>query len=116
VEAGVPRNALTQRHPDLKNEFYKRVEERGATSDAEIRLRATIARLKQTISSKNKELSQFRADVPALVRAVHQLTLENQQLRGMPANPDASVIPFPAVNQPVLTTDGRPSRRRPQHA
>jgi hypothetical protein len=28
-EADVPRNALTQRHTDLKNEFYQRVKERG---------------------------------------------------------------------------------------
>jgi hypothetical protein len=27
-EAGVPRNALTQRHTDLRNEFYQRVQER----------------------------------------------------------------------------------------
>jgi hypothetical protein len=30
-EADVPRNALTQRHPDLRNEFYRRVKERGNT-------------------------------------------------------------------------------------
>jgi molybdopterin converting factor small subunit len=96
LEAGVPRNALTQRHPDLKNEFYGCVRERCGTSEDEIRLRATIARLRQTIASKNKELSQLRADVPALVRAVHQLTLENQQLRDMRASPGGRVVPFPA--------------------
>ncbi|WP_063745223.1 hypothetical protein [Streptomyces sp. PRh5] len=31
VEAGVPRNALTQRHTDLKNEFYDKVRARGGT-------------------------------------------------------------------------------------
>ncbi|MFI8991579.1 hypothetical protein ACIG63_42570 [Streptomyces antimycoticus] len=80
-EAQVPRNALTQRHLDLKNEFYERVKERGATPDAEARLRATIVQLKQTIASKNRELDQLRADVPALVRVINQLTLENQELR-----------------------------------
>ncbi|MER5783979.1 hypothetical protein ABT104_20025 [Streptomyces mobaraensis] len=80
-EAQVPRNALTQRHLDLKNEFYERVKVRGATPDAETRLRATIVKLKQTIANKNEELDQLRADVPALVRVVNQLTLENQQLR-----------------------------------
>ncbi|MGD9482907.1 hypothetical protein WDH52_06530 [Streptomyces sp. TRM70308] len=29
AEAGVPRNALTQRHLDLKNEFYEQVHARG---------------------------------------------------------------------------------------
>ena len=83
IEADVPRNALTQRHTDLKNEFYQRIKERGAANDDEARLRATIARLRQTIAGKNKELAQLRADVPALVRVVNQLTLENQQLRDM---------------------------------
>jgi putative transposase len=45
------------------------------------RLRATIAKLRQTIASKNRELARLRADVPALVRAVSQLTLELQETR-----------------------------------
>ncbi|WP_405785887.1 hypothetical protein [Streptomyces sp. NBC_01367] len=94
-EAEVPRNALTQCHLDLKNEFYERVKERGATPDAEARLRATIVKLKQTIANKNEELDQLRADVPALVRAVNQLTLENQRLRERLDQPAANVIPLP---------------------
>ena len=94
VEAGVPRNALTQRHTDLKNEFYQRIKERGTDNEDEARLRATIARLKQTIAAKNKELAQLRTDVPALIRAVNQLTLENQQLRDAHAG-NGSVVPFP---------------------
>ena len=81
IEAGVPRNALTQRHTDLKNEFYQRVKERGAGNEDEARLRATISRLRQTIANKNRELAQLRADVPALVRAVNTLTLELQETR-----------------------------------
>jgi hypothetical protein len=95
LEAGVPRNALTQRHTDLKNEFYQRIRERGADNGDEARLRATVARLRKTIAGKNKELARLRADVPALVRVVHQLTLENQQLRDMRASPGGGVIPFP---------------------
>jgi seryl-tRNA synthetase len=94
IEAGVPRNALTQRHTDLKNEFYQRIRERGADNEDEARLRATIARLRKTIEGKNRELAQLRADVPALVRAVHQLTLENQQLRDAGVG-NGSVVPFP---------------------
>ena len=94
IEADVPRNALTQRHTDLKDEFYQRIRERGADNGDEARLRATIAKLRQTIANKNKELAQLRADVPALVRAVNQLTLENQQLRDMRAAGD-TVVPFP---------------------
>lgn len=81
TEAGVPRNALTQRHTDLKDEFYQRIRDRGADNGDEARLRATIAKLRQTIDGKNRELAQLRADVPALVRAVNQLTLELQQAR-----------------------------------
>jgi len=102
IEACVPRNALTQRHTDLKDEFYQRVKARGADNEDEARLRATIARLRQTIANKNEELAQLRADVPALVRAVNQLTMENQQLRDMHASTSGSVIPFP----------GRPARPR----
>lgn len=81
IEAGVPRNALTQRHTDLKDEFYQRIRERGADNGDEARLRATIVKLRQTIANKNKELAQLRADVLALVRAVNTLTLELQEAR-----------------------------------
>ncbi|MFD7537613.1 hypothetical protein [Streptomyces sp. NPDC059819] len=93
-EAGVPRNALTQRHLDLKNEFYERVKERGATPDVEVRLRQKIVKLKETISNKNKELDRLRADVPALVRVVNQLTLENQELREALASSHPNVVPI----------------------
>ena len=94
-EAEVPRNALTQRHTDLKAEFYAGVAERGAPSEVETRLRATIATLQKTITSKNTELAQLRTDVPALVRAVHQLTLENQQLRDALSESGSNVVAFP---------------------
>jgi uncharacterized coiled-coil DUF342 family protein len=93
LEADVLRNALTQRHTDLKNEFYQRIKERGATQDVEARLHATVVKLKETITNKNKELKQLRADIPALVRTINQLTLENQQLREQVAHPDPNIIP-----------------------
>ncbi|MEU6191988.1 hypothetical protein [Nocardia sp. NPDC047038] len=95
LEADVPRNALAQRHPDLRNEFYARAADRGATPEVEAQLRATIAKFKKTIANKNDELAQLRADVPALVTVVNQLTLENQQLRDTLAQPRATVVPFP---------------------
>lgn len=93
-EAEVPRNALTQRHTDLKAEFYARVAEHGAPSEVETRLRATIAALKKTIANKNTELAQLRTGVPTLVRTVNQLSLGNQELRQTLANPSAEVIPI----------------------
>lgn len=93
-EAGVPRNALTQRHLDLKNQFYEHVKQRGATPDVEIRLRATITTLKKTIASNNQELAQLRADVPALVRVISQLSAENLKLRAQLKMPAANVVPI----------------------
>jgi septal ring factor EnvC (AmiA/AmiB activator) len=103
IEADVPRNALTQRHTDLKDEYYRRIRERGTVNEDEARLRAAITKLKNTISAKNKELAQLREDVPALVRAVNQLTLENQQLRGTQAG-NGSILPFPS-RSPVRPRD-----------
>ena len=94
-EAGVPRNALTQRHTDLRNEFYKLVQDRGATPDVEVRLRKQIAKLKQTVTNKDKELTQLRSDVPALVRVINQLTAENAELREALETPPANVVPLP---------------------
>ncbi len=93
-EAGVSRNALTQRHTDLKNEFYTRVREHGGPSEVEERLRKTITRLRNTIANKNTELEQLRADVPALVRTINVLTLENQQLRQAREHNLPTVIPL----------------------
>ncbi|MEH0448437.1 MULTISPECIES: hypothetical protein [unclassified Streptomyces] len=47
IEASVPRNALTQRHLDLKNELYAKVKERGQPTDTETRLRKQVVRLKE---------------------------------------------------------------------
>ncbi|MFC5724164.1 hypothetical protein ACFP1Z_28755 [Streptomyces gamaensis] len=104
-EADVPRNALTQRHPDLKNEFYEYVRQRGATPDVEARLRETIGKLKTTIANKNKELNQLREDVPQLIRVINQLSLENQQLREALAQQDPNVIPLQG-RRPVHPVEG----------
>jgi len=93
-EADVPRNALTQRHTDLKNEFYQHVQERGGPSELETRLRKTIAKLKATIENKNRELNQLRIDVPGLARVINQLTLENHQLREQLTQSSEAIIPF----------------------
>lgn len=93
-EAGVPRNALTQRHTDLRDEFYQRVKQRGATPDVEVRLREQITKLVKTIANKDKELTRLRADVPALVRVINQITAENAELREALKKPSANVVPL----------------------
>ncbi|WP_199739504.1 hypothetical protein [Streptomyces sp. NRRL B-1677] len=97
LEAGVPRNALTQRHLDLKNEFYAKVKERGQPTDAETRLRKQVVKLKELRQKDKDELEQLRDDVGGLVRVVNQPTLENRQLREQLANPDpvVRVLPIP---------------------
>ncbi|MEU0412938.1 hypothetical protein ABZ307_34645 [Streptomyces griseorubiginosus] len=94
-EAGVPRNVLTQRHPDLKNDFYAQVRVRGQTPDSEIRLRTQIVKPKELRANDASELSQLRADVDHLFRAVNQLTVENRQLRGALSQPSSPVRALP---------------------
>jgi hypothetical protein len=95
VEAGVPRNALTQRHTDLKNEFYDKVRARGGTPDSERRLREQIRRLKELRAADAKELAQLKADVEALVGALHQATMENLHLRQQLADRHAVIRALP---------------------
>jgi AcrR family transcriptional regulator len=99
-EAGVPRNALTQRHPDLKNVFYAQVRARGQIPDSEIRLRKQIVKLKELRQQDATELVQLRTDVDHLVRAVNQLTVENRQLRGALSQPGAAVRALPSQPRP----------------
>ncbi|MFL4908237.1 hypothetical protein ACJ6WF_34810 [Streptomyces sp. MMS24-I2-30] len=72
VEARAPRNVLTQRHTDLKNEFYDKVRARGGTPDSEQRLRKQVRRLKELRAADVQEIAQLKADVEALVGALHQ--------------------------------------------
>ncbi|MDN3250820.1 MULTISPECIES: hypothetical protein [unclassified Streptomyces] len=100
AEADVPRNALTQRHLDLKNEFYAKVKERGQPTDVEVRLRRQIVKLKELRSDDKDELAQLRADREALVRVVNQLTLENRQIRQQLMAPSSVVRLLPSQPQP----------------
>lgn len=100
-EAGVPRNALTQRHLDLKNEFYEKVRARGQMPDSEKRLRQQILKLKELRENNKVEIAQLQADREALVRVVHQLTVENRQLRADLAAPDTRVRVLPTQPRPT---------------
>ncbi|AQW50742.1 hypothetical protein ACIQPP_19645 [Streptomyces violaceusniger] len=81
AEAEVPRNALTQRHLDLKNEFYEKVRARGETPDSEKRLRRQLVKAKELRAQALKEIARLKADNEALVGAMHQVVMENRQLR-----------------------------------
>jgi transposase-like protein len=99
-EAQVPRNALTQRHLDLKDEFYEKVRARGAMPDSEKRLRRQVTKLKELRAADAKELAALRSDVEALVGALHQAQMENRQLRQRLAAPDPAVSSLPTQPRP----------------
>ncbi|MFE0723699.1 hypothetical protein ACFW23_22485 [Streptomyces rochei] len=81
AEAQVPRNALTQRHTDLRSEFYDKVCARGEMPDNEKRLRQQLRRPKELWGADAEQITQLKADVEALVGALHQSTVENALLR-----------------------------------
>lgn len=81
AEAQVPRNALTQRHTDLRNDFYEKVRARGDVPDNEKRLRRQIRRLKELRAADGDEITRLKADVEALVGALHQATTDNRLMR-----------------------------------
>ncbi|AOY70952.1 hypothetical protein HAV21_20845 [Paenarthrobacter sp. MSM-2-10-13] len=81
TEADVPRNALTQRHLDLKNLFYEKVRANGGTPDSERRLRRETARLKRLREDDKKLIRQLKADNETLVGTLHLAQLQNEELR-----------------------------------
>jgi hypothetical protein len=81
LEAKVPRNALTQRHLDLKNLFYEKVRAHGGTPDSEKRLRRETTKLKRLREDDRKAIQQLKADNEALVGALHLAQLQNEDLR-----------------------------------
>ncbi|WP_327311949.1 hypothetical protein [Streptomyces sp. NBC_01235] len=91
----MPRNALTQRHTDLKAEFYGRVRARGGVPDSERRLRQQVRRLKELRAADAKEVARLKADVEALVGSLHQATVENSHLRQQFADRHAVVRVLP---------------------
>ncbi|MFF0406273.1 hypothetical protein [[Kitasatospora] papulosa] len=100
TEADVPRNALTQRHLDLKNEFYEKVRARGEMPDSEKRLRRQLVKAKELRAQALKEIDQLKADNEALVGALHQVVMENRQLRRQMAEQPSNVHVLPTQPQP----------------
>lgn len=100
IEAGVPRNALTQRHTDLKAAFYEQVRARGGTPDSERRLRKQVRRLKELRVADAEEIAQLKTDVEALVGALHQVTIENQILRQQLTEHTAVLRTLPSQSRP----------------
>ncbi|MEV2255939.1 hypothetical protein AB0I94_36195 [Streptomyces sp. NPDC050147] len=106
-EAGVPRNALTQRHLDLKNHFYEAVRARGRMPDNERRLRQQITKLKELRARDAEKLAQLRQDVEYLVYAFHELSADNHQLRTAAAALHGHVRALPTTRP----ADARPGEK-----
>uniref|UniRef100_UPI003F490A25 hypothetical protein n=1 Tax=Paenarthrobacter nicotinovorans TaxID=29320 RepID=UPI003F490A25 len=87
AEAGVPRNALTQRHLDLKNLFYEKVRASGETPEIERRLRRETARLKRLREDDKEAIRKLKVDNEALIGALHLAQLQNEELRRRLAEP-----------------------------
>ncbi|MFD4096908.1 hypothetical protein ACFWQ9_30845 [Streptomyces albidoflavus] len=109
AEAQLPRNALTQRHTDLKNEFYDQVRARGKTPDSEMRLRKQVRRLKEFRAADAEVITQLKADVEALVGVLHLVTNENQLLRQQLAERASVLRTLPTQPRPHFGLSERSS-------
>ncbi|MDJ0363221.1 hypothetical protein [Rhodococcus sp. H29-C3] len=96
-EAGVKRNKLTHRHTDLKDLFYAQRENHNRIPDNEVRLREQIADLEQYNQTLRDERDRYRLTSETFARALHVLTVENDNLRRDPPqqSPHRSSRPSP---------------------
>lgn len=99
-EAQVPRNALTQRHVDLKNAFYEAIRSRKAVPESELRLGRRLARLTKLRDAEPEELRQLEIDNEALAGALHQAQMENRKLREELAAPGPRLRAIPGHPRP----------------
>jgi chromosome segregation ATPase len=80
-EAGLKRNKLTHKHIDLKDRFYAERRARKGMTDREAKLHNEIAQLKACIDELRKERDNYRTANEVFARALHALTIENDNLR-----------------------------------
>jgi hypothetical protein len=95
-EAGVKRNKLTHRHTDLKDQFYAQRAARAGVSQREVKLNDRIADLERRNAALIKERDDYRAANQMFVRALHVLTVENDNLSKELSTAHASTVrPLP---------------------
>ncbi|MGA4846571.1 hypothetical protein ACOBQB_09980 [Streptomyces sp. G5(2025)] len=85
---------------DLKNEFYEKVRARGGIPDSEKRLRRQLVKAKELRTEALKEIGRLKADNEALVGALHQVVMENRQLRLQLTQQPINVHVLPTQPQP----------------
>ncbi|MFD6394183.1 hypothetical protein [Nocardia sp. NPDC060259] len=80
-EAGLRRNKLTHKHTDLKDRFYAECRMRQGVTDREAKLHNEIAQLKGRVNELRNERDSYRTANEVFARALHALTIENDNLR-----------------------------------
>jgi chromosome segregation ATPase len=80
-EAGLKRNKLTHKHTDLKDRFYAERRAREGMTAREAKLHDEIAQLKARIDELREERDNYRTANEVFARALHALTIENDNLR-----------------------------------
>ncbi|WP_199821144.1 hypothetical protein [Streptomyces fulvoviolaceus] len=98
-EAGLKRNKLTHKHTGLKDLFYALVRMQDTRSRVVEGMKRSNDELQQKITRLRTERDRLRTDVQQLVRVVHVLEVDNQQLREA-ASSDGVVRVLPVQHRP----------------
>ena len=98
-EAGLKRNKLTHKHTGLKDLFYALVRMQDTRPRLVDDLKKTNDELQHKLTRLRAERDRLRTDVQQLVRVVHVLEVENQQLREA-AGSDGVVRVLPVQHRP----------------
>lgn len=80
-EAGVKRNKLTHKHIDLKDRFYAECRARDGVTEREAKLCSQITLLKARVDELRNERDHYRTASEVFARAMHVLTVENDNFR-----------------------------------
>ena len=80
-EAGVKRNKLTHKHTDLKDRFYAECRARDGVTEREAKLCSQITLLKARVDELRNERDHYRTASEVFARAMHVLTVENDNFR-----------------------------------
>ena len=80
-EAGLKRNKLTHKHTDLRDRFYAERRARDGVTTREAKLHNEIEQLKARMSELREERDNYRTANEVFARALHVLTIENDNLR-----------------------------------
>lgn len=94
-EAGLRRNKLTHKHTGLKDLFYALVRAQGVRPKDVERLTAERDDLRTRLARVRRERDALQEEVKRLVRIIHVLEVENDQLRSQSAGNDAVVRVLP---------------------